>query len=239
VLDKRRRYRHRHGLRGHGLLFMLTGLLLTGLTAGAIAAAPSGERPSPQTKSETGVPQPFTLGPLDAYADMVNRPLFSPGRRPSASTPGRSTATHAPVSVHRGRFKLAGVVILGKTRYALLKYESDQDFVRIEEGQTIHDWTVTAIGPGEVVLDRRGVRDVVELSANTVKTIDKRKAARRKALIKSRKAKARLRAARRQRDNYVRRLRPDELEQSRRPRRKSGIVPRPRARGALNRAKDR
>ncbi len=210
------------------------------LGAGLAVAAPAGDQAAP-APTDTGMAAPFTLGPLSDYADMVTRPLFSPQRRPPASAPANSRATYAPASVQRGRFKLAGVVILGETRYALLKHESDQDFVRIEEGQTIHDWTVTAIRPGEVVLDRRGVRDIVELSANKAPALDKRKAARRKALAKSKIAKARRRAAQRQRDNYVRRLRPEEIEQSRRLRQNSTVTPRPapRSRGALNRAEER
>jgi hypothetical protein len=117
----------------------------------------------PQAASATlAAPPPAPDAPLPqppgAFAAIVERPLFSPTRRPPAVAPAAPTPepeeAPAPAPPPIG-FTLAGVVISGGTRTALVQMQADGRLVQVPEGGDIDGWTAVTIDAQRAVF-RRG-----------------------------------------------------------------------------------
>ncbi|MFQ5534655.1 MAG: hypothetical protein ACE5EM_07540 [Sphingomonadales bacterium] len=163
------------------------------------------------TPAETPVDslEPFDLGSLSDFSAIIERPVFSRTRRfPHLSRSAPAQTAVRRTTVKQGSFKLAGVVMLGETKYALLKHKDDSEYSRIEEGSTLHNWQLEAIRPGEVVLIHNGLQDIVELSENAPTGVERRKAQRKS--VTARQQSARRSSARRRaqqsKSNFVRSL---------------------------------
>lgn len=100
---------------------------------------------SPAVSADSANPALVRLAAFADYAATVNRPLFSPSRRP----PPGGTA-HALGG--DGRFRLEGLVITGTTRQALIAETASGRSVELGEGQAIGGWVVKRITLDGVVL---------------------------------------------------------------------------------------
>jgi hypothetical protein len=104
---------------------------------------PSEETGGTSAEIETLAPMPGAEAKIDA---ILERPLFSPGRRP----PEVASAAHeeAPRQI-KGR--LAGVTIRPGVREALFMREGQKP-VPVNVGGDIEGWTIAAIEPDRVIL---------------------------------------------------------------------------------------
>jgi hypothetical protein len=89
----------------------------------------------------------FTLPPAEDFAAIVERPVFSPSRRP--------LATAAPVADQGGDFVLVGIVISDGKPFALVRPQPGAPPVRVDEGGVIAGWTAEAI-LADMIRFRRG-----------------------------------------------------------------------------------
>ncbi|GGF36513.1 hypothetical protein GCM10011611_48740 [Aliidongia dinghuensis] len=109
---------------------------------------PASPEPS-RTTSPSAAPAPpsaaTSLGPLEAYAAVTQRPLFSQSRRPPASG-------DAALSAVEQHFKLTGILTSGPERIALVRPENDRKLLRVHEGETLGGWTVRSIASDRLVL---------------------------------------------------------------------------------------
>lgn len=178
------------------------------LMAAGGALAQEAEAATGQAQTAVETVEPFSLGAIGDYSAIIERPLFSRNRR-LAMTAGGGAAAALPsaANIRSGQFRLAGVIIMGDEKYALLKQEQDPEYSRVEEGTLFQGWLVEAILAGEVVLSRNGVKDKVALHDNLPSALDKRKA-QRKAAVAQRVSRRRGSAVRRgqSQNNFVRRL---------------------------------
>jgi type II secretory pathway component PulC len=99
-----------------------------------------------------------SMATIEEFAEVVERPIFSPTRRapeeaaqPAAETPAASLD-----------FVLEGVVITPEQRLALFRPESGGDLVRVPEGAQVRGWLVVAVQPFSVVV-RRGEEEEVTI----------------------------------------------------------------------------
>ena len=81
---------------------------------------------------------------LERYREVLDRPLFSPGRRPSGTTPNAEEPGALPT--------LQGIVVSPKQKFALFAGASDAAASRVAEGETIGRWTVQKIAANRVML---------------------------------------------------------------------------------------
>ena len=110
------------------------------------------------------LPPPFSLAPLQDYAEVVQRPLFSRTRHRAANADEA-----APVPAED--MTLVGVVISGAERIALIRSGQNPGKVsRVRYGQEFNGWIVRSIGTDKVVLDKDGDSNALTLrkSANSV-----------------------------------------------------------------------
>lgn len=108
-------------------------------------AAPS---VAPQSLANEGLaPMP----PIEAFDEVVERPLFFRSRRPpdpDAAPPPEAAAAA------KTDFVLTGLVISGKERLALLRPTGSKIVERVHQGEEIEGWRVEAIHADRVVLKR-------------------------------------------------------------------------------------
>lgn len=107
-------------------------------------------------------PEPeFAMPPLDSYAEIVARPLFSPSRRPPPAAEGdaEDDASEAKPAL----FILTGVVISAEARLALIQRANIAGVVRVSEGEEIDGWLVEKIAPDRVTLRQGAAVEEIEL----------------------------------------------------------------------------
>jgi hypothetical protein len=109
------------------------------------------EGPSSNGETPAVAPLPpdpiFALPPAEDFAAIVERPVFSPSRRPLAAP--------APVIDQGGDFVLVGIVISDGKPFALVRPQPGAPPVRVDEGGSIAGWTAEAI-LADMVRFRRG-----------------------------------------------------------------------------------
>jgi general secretion pathway protein N len=104
--------------------------------------------PPADVQGATGV-RAAPLGPLTAYAAVTERPLFTQSRRPPPTE-----ASAAPAELQRN-FSVAGIVLSGQERIALVQQGTDKKLLSVREGQSLGGWTVRSIAADRVVLTGR------------------------------------------------------------------------------------
>ena len=113
------------------------------------APGPNQPPPAPAAKpASAGAAPAFSLPPLQRYAVVTERPLFSPDRKPPQHTAETAGAWSS--------FVLAGIIITPQSREALIAHGKPQAIAHLQEGQALEGWTITSIYPDRVVF-RDGV----------------------------------------------------------------------------------
>jgi type II secretory pathway component PulC len=121
-------------------------LLLLSALAAHVSAAVATEIPAEPP------PAVFQLPPLETYAEVTARPLFSPDRRPRES---------APVEIGASPIALKGIVVNGSTRYAVVEEGTPPVAKRVTEGQAVDAGTIKHINRDHVVLSMRNGTDAL------------------------------------------------------------------------------
>jgi hypothetical protein len=101
-------------------------------------------RPLATAPASTPAPALSALPPLTNFSAIVERPLFSPSRRPP---PGVSAAAGPLVA---SRYRLLGVLATGPKKRAFLADGARR--VDVAEGERLDGWTVKQIGADSVRL---------------------------------------------------------------------------------------
>jgi general secretion pathway protein N len=94
----------------------------------------------------------FTMPPIRAYTEVLERPLFSETRRPSVDSPV------APADPRSSAFTLVGTIITAHEKHALVEHGQPPRLERVAEGQDIEGWSVESIRPDRVILTRADAR---------------------------------------------------------------------------------
>jgi general secretion pathway protein N len=105
----------------------------------ASAASRPADIPAPSSR--------FSLPPLDTFAEVTERPLFSSSRRPIAAE--TSSAVIKPLSA-----SLAGIVISPSSSSIIVMHGDPPALLRLKVGDDIDGWSISSIEPSRVVLQR-------------------------------------------------------------------------------------
>lgn len=140
-------------------------------TKAAVQKTGPGGSNTPQSKAKQGL-QP--LNPLAAlndeqFWDTVNRPLFSPTRKPKSDPPPvvKKPAPAVKPTIDRNRYALLGIIVSDdKKAIALLRERRDGRSFRVEQGDTIGGWRVGDVRSDSVQLIKDGVSVILRLSGN-------------------------------------------------------------------------
>ena len=153
-------------LQRHPLAVALAGvaillLLVVGLETGFGTAI---KAPVPVPPAKPGAPVDAKLlppivaaAPEQHYPESVDRPLFTPTRRPAPPAPS------VAANMVKGQFTLHGVIVVGDQRVAMLKEKSNGKMHRVEAGKEINGAKVSQIERESVTLSLGDDREVIPL----------------------------------------------------------------------------
>jgi len=94
--------------------------------------------------------------PLERFRAIVERPLFSPTRRPPPSQA-------AEPDERPRQFQLKGVVVSAREQYALIVSQSTGKSYNVRTGDVVEGWRVERITGESAALSKDGVETLVRL----------------------------------------------------------------------------
>lgn len=141
-----------------GILAVLLAALLIALWAGVGRGAHWNDNasPPPLPPARAATPPP-SVPPLEQFANVWEKPLFSPDRKPIAVPAGSNGNTSA------GDLELTGVIMLPGLHMALLREKNSNRTLRVREGQSANGATVVEVKPRSAVVDINGSRTELPL----------------------------------------------------------------------------
>mgnify|MGYP001627297153 CR=1 FL=1 len=129
------------------------------------ASEPAAITPDPALLALAGLAARLDLPPREAFRAMVERPLFTPARRPAPPPPPVAAAEPVPEIrpiVESGPagppFRLVGTVSRRGRSEALVALEGGSGLARLEPGAELAGWVVLEIGPDHLEVERDGER---------------------------------------------------------------------------------
>ncbi|MGI9418824.1 MAG: hypothetical protein ACR2RA_13395 [Geminicoccaceae bacterium] len=161
---------------------MTTGATVCWLTTSAGLAAVI----ALQMNSELSLTSPVTAAPTEAATDeaepsvnaladyltvdtldmIVERPLFSLSRRPFSPAVEQQEAPEGTARMQPLSAKLAGTMLAGSSRMALLTHPS-KGLLRLREGQDVDGWRIEEVRDDEVRLERGDEVELLRLRKGT------------------------------------------------------------------------
>lgn len=110
----------------------------------------------------------FRLGSdASTYAQIVEKPLLNPSRRPAPTQAVVATTEPPKPQIRRGLYQLVGVTDLGTVRIAQVREISSNRIKSVREGEQLQELTVKAVSPEQVVLAFQNETDVLSLPKYT------------------------------------------------------------------------
>jgi len=130
-------------------------MLLLFLSASALSTA---ARTEEQGQSAAAPANPVAAQPLDQLSTILDRPLFSPSRRPPAPPPPPVAQAPPPPAPPPPPpdLVLFGVVMDGEGARAVVRAGADKKILRAQIGDDIEGWKVSQIEGRKVVLSLDG-----------------------------------------------------------------------------------
>lgn len=102
----------------------------------------------------------FVLPPLErTYNEILTRPLFTPSRRPSAS----SSDSSLPSFMRKGQFYLIGVILTADKKIAMLHEIATGKVFRVEQGKEINGMQLEKLEPEKITLKQGDEREDLQL----------------------------------------------------------------------------
>jgi hypothetical protein len=123
------------------------------------ALGPAAAAAEQQAPSSAVLPNPVAAQSLDRLSATLERPLFSPSRRPPAPPPPQPVVqTAAPPAPPPSppNLVLLGVVMDGESAHAIVRNGTDKKIERAQIGDDIDGWKVSQIEGRKVVLSLDG-----------------------------------------------------------------------------------
>lgn len=155
--------RHRSNIWGPVLLLLVC-TALAWVIYGQLAAAPSPEgvaygstATAPTTVPELPPEPQFSMRPMEDFQVILERPIFSPSRRPPLVESVEAHLMQSGVA-----FTLKGILIDENERIALFRTKSSDKVVRLREGDEIEGWTLVQIEADHVTLARGEIESVLQ-----------------------------------------------------------------------------
>ncbi len=141
-----------------GVCAALAGTVYWEIRVGAlepVEAAGGRAPPLPDLPAEPS----FVMAPAESFSAILERPLFSPTRRPPAE--GTVTIESGPPELE---VTLVGIIISSEEQIAIIKPKGGSKFVRLSEGDNFQGWTLETIEPDRITFRRGDIEEHIELT---------------------------------------------------------------------------
>lgn len=104
---------------------------------------------------------------LEAYAEVVDRPLFSPSRRQAPPPPPPAPPEPPKQVMQTGQYQLTGTIQVGDKMYAFLKETKGGKGIRAAQGDILSGGIkLTKVEPGRVVFSQYDSEEEVKLQVS-------------------------------------------------------------------------
>jgi hypothetical protein len=130
-------------------------VLLAATAALAQQPAATGKSPGVEASGAAGNSD-LSAMPLERFHAIVERPLFSPTRRPPASLPGE-------VDDGARQFQLKGAVVSASEQHALIVSQSTGKSYQVRTGDMVEGWRVERITEQSVAFTKGALRTLAPL----------------------------------------------------------------------------
>ena len=117
----------------------------------------------------------YTLAPVEDFSEVLDRPLFSPTRRPPAEG-----AVPAPDSEPELEVTLVGVIISSEEQIAIVKPKDGSRLLRLSVGDSFQGWAVDSIEKSRIIFRRGDIEEIFELTYDLPPPVQKPKRRKRK-----------------------------------------------------------
>jgi hypothetical protein len=101
------------------------------------------------------------------YAQISERPLLNPSRRPAPTQVVQSAPEPPKPQVRRGLYQLIGVIDLGNVKVAQVRELASNRTKSVREGDSLQEMTVKKVDATQITLAFQGETDVIELAKYT------------------------------------------------------------------------
>ncbi len=102
------------------------------------------------------------------YAQIVDRPLLNPSRRPAPTQLVTAAPEPPKPQVRRGLYQLIGITDLGSVKIAQLREVASNRVKSVRLGDQLQEMTVAKVDATQVTLAFQGETDVIEMAKFTV-----------------------------------------------------------------------
>ncbi len=99
--------------------------------------------------------------PIEAYQDILDRPVFVATRRMAAFPAPVPRQTNEVLLLDR--YPVVGVVVAGEQRLVLIRRAAGDTVSRIEQGADLDGWTLTEVSRARLVMEKAGERKEISL----------------------------------------------------------------------------
>ena len=142
-----------------GVCLMLAALVYVQVQREAPGPAPSGG--GGMTPPLAGLPArpSFAMAPVEDFSTILERPLFSPTRRPPAQGMVSTAGPEPELQV-----TLIGVIISSEEQIAIVRLKDADRFARLSVGDSFQGWTLDSIEPSRITFRRGDVEEHIELT---------------------------------------------------------------------------
>ena len=152
-----------------GVCLALAALVYVEAGMEAPGPAPSGGGETPPLAALPAQPY-YARAPVEDFSTILERPLFSPTRRPPAQGVAAAAAPESELQV-----TLVGVIISSEEQIAIVRLQDASRFVRLSVGDSFQGWILDSIKPSRITFRRGDVEEHVELTYDVPPPVQKPK----------------------------------------------------------------
>ncbi len=117
----------------------------------------------------------YAMAPVEDFSLILERPLFSPTRRPPAEG-----AVTPEISESELQVTLVGVIISSEEQIAIVRLKDVTRFARLSVGDSFQGWILDSIEPSRITFRRGDIEEHIELTYDVPPPVQKPKRRKRK-----------------------------------------------------------
>jgi hypothetical protein len=153
-----------------GVCLALAAFVYLEMQTAAPGPAPSGDGGETPPMAALPAQLSYAMAPVEDFATILERPLFSPTRRPPAQGVVATVASEPELQV-----TLVGVIISSEEQIAIVRLDDASRFARLSVGDSFQGWILDSIEPSRITFRRGDVEEHIELTYDVPPPVQKPK----------------------------------------------------------------
>ncbi len=150
-----------------GVCLVLAAVVYVQTGTEAPGPAPSGGGETPPLAALPAQPY-YAMAPLEDFSGILERPLFSPTRRPPEQGVAAAAAPNSKLQI-----TLVGVIISSEEQIAIVRLKDASSFARLSVGDSFQGWVLDSIEPSRITFLRGDVEEHIQLTYDVPPPVQK------------------------------------------------------------------